>query len=501
MRKSTLAIVAAMGMALLPACDKMENEIPDAVSGLSFDITVDDLDPGTRAAKRGWEEGDVLYIWIAPINQTEPDFSVTYDGKSWNAGSLRKGCELGEKGTFNVVYSGNNGIPSYHATLSGGVLYYANYPKGSSVDYVDNNASYHVTKADLQACCERVEYTVSGDQFKAAISGWKLLTDFQVTLTGVPVGEYALQCSAKVGSSRAYIVSREGFKMSDSFVSENGQGADYYASAVSKSGVGKAVFFFARTNTSDVDNEVSFTLIPKRDGVYSSSNAMTYSPGKKKLKKAGTLQAVIMPYTKFVSTPEAVDLGLSVKWSSFNLGAANSGEYGYFYAFGEGEPKAEYYWDNYKYCLIMYNKMTKYCPADKAEFWGGSGSPDGKIVLDLTVDAASLKLGGKWRTPTYDEWKELLDKCSWSWCLQKGLYGYKVTSKSNGKSIFLPAAGYQHANTPSGAGAYGYYWSASVDTNAPYNASFLYFSSSLRYMTTDSGYRYLGFSVRPVLEK
>ena len=501
MSKSAWAIIAAMGMSLFAACNKVEYEVPDTESKLSFDITVGDLDPETRAVKKGWEEGDVLYLWFVPFTQTEPDLTLTFDGKNWKAGSLRKGCEIGEKGTFNVVYSGNKGVPSYHATLSGGVLYYANYSKGSSVEYVDGNASYHVTKADLQACCESIEYTVSEDQLKASISGWKLLTDFQVTLTGVPVGEYALRCSAKVSSSRAYIVSREGFKISGNSVSENGQGADYYASAVSLSGVGNAVFFFARTNTSDVDSEVSFTLIPKRDGAYSSSNAMTYSPGKKKLKTAGTLQAVIMPYTKFVSTPEAVDLGLSVKWSSFNLGATNSGEYGYLYAFGEGEPKEDYYWDNYKYCLGMYNRITKYCPSDMTDFWSGAGDPDGKIVLDLMDDAAYVKLGGKWRTPTYDEWKELLDKCTWSWSPQKGLYGYTVTSKSNGKSIFLPAAGYHHADVHSSAGAYGYYWSSSVDSNAPYNAWYLYFSSGQRNMTTDVGYRYLGFAIRPVLSK
>ena len=123
------AFSAAMGMALFAACEKVENEIPDLGSGLSFEISVGDFDPETRALKKGWEEGDVLYLWFAPITQTEPDLSLTYDGKNWNAGSLRKGCVLGEKGTFNVVYSGNKGVPSYHATFSGGVLYYENYLK------------------------------------------------------------------------------------------------------------------------------------------------------------------------------------------------------------------------------------------------------------------------------------------------------------------------------------------------------------------------------------
>ena len=38
---------------------------------------------------------------------------------------------------------------------------------------------------------------------------------------------------------------------------------------------------------------------------------------------------------------EAVDLGLSVKWASFNVGATKPEEYGGYYAWGETEEKED----------------------------------------------------------------------------------------------------------------------------------------------------------------
>ena len=45
----------------------------------------------------------------------------------------------------------------------------------------------------------------------------------------------------------------------------------------------------------------------------------------------------------------AVDLGLSVKWATFNLGASSPEEYGGYYAWAETETKDTYTWSNYRY--------------------------------------------------------------------------------------------------------------------------------------------------------
>ena len=189
---------------------------------------------------------------------------------------------------------------------------------------------------------------------------------------------------------------------------------------------------------------------------------------------------------------KAVDLGLSVKWATCNVGASSPEEYGGYYAWGETEEKEYYDWSTYKYCKGSYTTMTKYCTNSSY------GSVDNKTVLDPADDVAHVKWGGSWRMPTKEEIAELLNNCSWTWTIQNGVNGYLVTSKSNGNSMFLPAAGYRWSENVSSSGSGGYCWSASLNEYHGYDAFNLYFYSGNRYQNYNS--RYNGFSVRPVTE-
>ena len=192
---------------------------------------------------------------------------------------------------------------------------------------------------------------------------------------------------------------------------------------------------------------------------------------------------------------KAVDLGLSVKWATCNVGASSPEEYGGYYAWGETEEKEYYDWSTYKYCYIYdaHEIMTKYCTS--GSFYGPA---DKKTVLDHEDDVAHVKWGGSWRMPTYEEIGELLNNCTWTWTVQNGVNGYLVTSKSNGNSIFLPAAGSPWGETDDFSGSYGYYWSASLGGFYSLDAYSLNFSSV---GSVQGGkYRVAGFSVRPVTE-
>ena len=197
---------------------------------------------------------------------------------------------------------------------------------------------------------------------------------------------------------------------------------------------------------------------------------------------------------QYTYTPgEAVDLGLSVKWSSVNLGASKPEDYGAFFAWGEKEPKFRYTISTYKLCNGSYYKLTKYCPSDKTDSWAGFGSPDNRLKLLPEDDVARSKLGGSWRIPTREEWEELRKKCNWS----RTGNGYTVTGPS-GKSIFLPAAGSRNGPDLGNVGTCGYYWSSSLHEDTPGSAYYLYCYSGN--INTSSCYRYRGLSVRPVLE-
>ena len=192
---------------------------------------------------------------------------------------------------------------------------------------------------------------------------------------------------------------------------------------------------------------------------------------------------------------EYVDLGLSVKWATCNVGASKPEDYGDYFAWGETTTKSTYDWSTYKYCNGSYNTLTKYNNSSSY------GSVDNKTTLELADDAARANWGGSWRMPTDSELTELREQCTWTWTTQNGVNGYKVTSKKSGytnKSIFLPAAGYRDDSSLFGAGSYGRYWSSSLYTDNPSRAWGVYFYSS-------SVYRYYyfrnyGFSVRPVCQ-
>ncbi len=188
---------------------------------------------------------------------------------------------------------------------------------------------------------------------------------------------------------------------------------------------------------------------------------------------------------------EYVDLGLSVKWATCNVGATKPEEYGDYFAWGETEPKSTYDWSTYKYCNGSYNTLTKYNNSSSY------GTVDNKTTLDLIDDAARANWGGSWRMPTKAEQDELRNNCTWTWTTQNGVNGYKVTG-TNGNSIFLPAAGDRYDRSLGDAGSIGYYWSSSLDTGSPYNAWSVDFYSG--YVGRYDYSRSYGFSVRPVCQ-
>lgn len=175
-------------------------------------------------------------------------------------------------------------------------------------------------------------------------------------------------------------------------------------------------------------------------------------------------------------TAKWVDLGLSVKWATCNVGASTPGAYGNYYAWGETSPKPEYSWNN---------------SASKGKAWNDIGGNSSR-------DAATANWGGKWRLPTKAEFQELVNSCTWEWAIQNGNKGYKVTGP-NGQSLFLPAAGYRIDAALFDHGEVGYYWSSAPHEINDNFAYMFYFGEGDKRM--DWYNRSLGRSVRPVLEK
>lgn len=171
-----------------------------------------------------------------------------------------------------------------------------------------------------------------------------------------------------------------------------------------------------------------------------------------------------------------VDLGLSVKWATCNVGANSPSDYGSYYAWGETSTKSTYTEKNSK----TYGKKKMV-----------------DIKGDSRHDAARANWGGSWRLPTREEMQELVDKCTWTWTTQGGHSGYKVTGP-NGNSIFFPTAGFRSDERLFHANLVGDYWSSIPSGKASAYGMRIHEEGTGHWV--DWLYRDDGRSIRPVTE-
>ena len=203
--------------------------------------------------------------------------------------------------------------------------------------------------------------------------------------------------------------------------------------------------------------------------------------------------------TTDVAVTDYVDLGLpsGTLWATCNIGATSPEEYGNYFAWGETKPydkngKTTFSWSTYKWCNGSDNTQTKYNTSSSY------GTVDNKTELDLEDDAAYVNWGKQWRMPSLEQFWELINSSytTTTWTTQNGVYGRLITSKTNGNSLFLPAAGYRVDTSLYLAGSRGDYWSRTLYAGDPDSARRLHFYSSDIY-AGDYG-RFFGLSVRPV---
>jgi len=193
----------------------------------------------------------------------------------------------------------------------------------------------------------------------------------------------------------------------------------------------------------------------------------------------------------------AVDLGLpsGTKWADRNIGAVSVSDYGDYIQWGDSIERNVYTITDY----------IHYAPSDQAGFKYLGTSTDHTDVYSIAgteYDAAHYRWGGSWVMPTETQFNELLDYCDWTWTTQNGVNGYKVVSRNNGRSIFLPAAGYKSGSpaATTNPGVKGYYWTVdlrvAVEDYINKDIITFEFTSSSHLSSYDP--RYKGLTIRPV---
>lgn len=180
---------------------------------------------------------------------------------------------------------------------------------------------------------------------------------------------------------------------------------------------------------------------------------------------------------------KSVDLGLSVRWATYNLGATSSSQIGSYFSWGSVEPESAGY---------------DFSRTNHPFYKNGSFTIPSTAIENTDYDAAATLWGGTWRMPTEAEMDELVSKCTWT----KTSMGYTVKGP-NGNTIFLPFTGI-YSGTSLSSDTQCYYWSSTYNT-LPVHADD-YWAQHLATTKNDTPdvigtYIYKGMCIRPVQTK
>ena len=236
-----------------------------------------------------------------------------------------------------------------------------------------------------------------------------------------------------------------------------------------------AGFLIGESKSLDKDHKLNQYNVTTANGVYQQA-VSGLTPGKRYYYRAFAHDDNVWKYTPVDSFDVVgeVDLGLSVKWANVNIGSQGEASYGNYYQWGAKEPY-------YSHSAIQYYQGKE------------------NITPESGYDTATELWGGSWRMPSKEEWKELIDNCTWTWTNSNGQFGMRVKSNKTGytdRSIFIPAAGYYWDGTwrtdNSGSGDY---W-----TSTFYSGVKAYYQSFWNNDKSSSPVDevYFGFTVRPV---
>lgn len=212
--------------------------------------------------------------------------------------------------------------------------------------------------------------------------------------------------------------------------------------------------------------------------------------------------------------PKAVDMGVKVNgktilWASCNLGASKPKEIGDYYAWGETTTKNHFDWNDYKFCsewekYEYYDREFEYYPVRLSKYNTDPrmGAVDRKIELDPEDDVVRVKLGGKWRMPSYEDYEALLEVCDVEWDIMGDVMCVVFISRITHNKIVFPSGGFQTGDfTRKTDELFGQFWLSTLYEDTPKEAWFMYPDPN----PLDSGWGYnnrcTGRNIRPVREK
>ncbi len=546
MRKAFLMMVCAALVALV-SCEKQPlNPVDEATVenpagniSLTFNLSATHPDGAdTKAVKTAWENGDVLFVFFSGV--AAPKYlKLTYNigtgvwsGTEMNGASAEAlGLAESATGTMRAVFlpfgSGATVQDDGGGNFKFSTQYYSYYLTATLPYTVTGGEVSGVF--DMQMPAGYVQFFVDAAYPEGVIE----LREPHLTPTGV--GSISADVATLTEATLAHgaPLPGYGYEKEDKDLGENN---GYLFSGILSDGT-KGV-----ENARNEARDYHFTIV--KDGWNGTYYTKTFT-GKTLYTSATTGRAVKLPVLgdwTTITDYKPIDLGCDVLtgvgsekkriyWSSRNLGAGRDtpegtslaerqATWGDYYAWGEVEPyyeagtaynapptwksgKTGYNWTTYRYAYNSYTTMTKYCNSTE---YGKDGFTDALTTLVISDDpvenddAAHAVVGGIWRMPTRQDWAALCNTTNFTWGTFDGTtMDRKVTSQiiSDGRYIFLPAAGNRSETALNSPGDECCYYSSSLATSYAYHAFYINYDGDLHEYLAP---RLYGLSIRPVTD-
>ena len=492
MKKNNIRIIAAAaGILLLAGCSNDGGMGADADAG---SITIDaSIGRMTKVSADGtnFTAGDAiaLYAWTGdaasvPGTRVVDGVVNTFDGNRWNPASLMRW--------------GNNGVEHYFLGIFPAPANVSNFTEaGYRLDPADYTASDLLVATNLNGVTPSngtVSLTFEHVMAKLGVNikfNDEYASNTQVTSVSVSARRNAtvnyLTGSVTATGDESYVLLSAKDEPATGYnKSYSGIQVPQTISHITVIAAGKTYIYDSPTGitlTSGKFTNVGLT-IGREEMELATMSVTDWTAGESRSDANAELANYHNGY-------EFVDMGLSVKWATCNVGANKPDECGAFFAWGETEPKNYFVLSNYKYFDGPDDFITKY----NDDRW--YGIVDNIYKLDAEDDAAHVQWGGNWRMPTLAEWNELMNNSKIARRTTSSGYscnGCLITSKINGNSIFLPAAGYIAGSAHYNFGTGCEYWLSSLRTSYWAYQMHIYYDS----YKADSFSRNVGMSIRPV---
>ena len=444
--------------AVFASCQKAEVSEP-ASNDFQLNITVADLGTSDELATKAmiktlWTKGNVIQIWYDSNSGSDPNLEIKYDGTKWE---------------MNADYNGNSTPSAGEGKIK--ALYFGQVRAASKDSYIFKNNTLTFN-----------------------ISNWNFLTEIQVVVTGITgnASDYYLACD-KFAPFNNYTVA------ADTITAIAGSKGDAATGFESEVNPGCATFVFATADytTGDATDTYKFTLKNNNDNY----TEVYYTPAAKSFPKdTKCIKGIKMAKKSFTTGKTNGHYWAQLWedgpcWATTNIGASNSSDYGYYFAWGYTAGYVRYY--NYWALNNNYSNTTQFNSTYFSNY-----NPEGN-VLDAGHDAATQNWSADWRMPTSAELMTLINmdssnKCTVEYDNNDNIIIITGKGDYSANSISFRVSGYGTGSDLSGYGDYGYCWSSTQRESD--KAYYLYFSFSPDNKSTYvlSSSKHYGYPVRPV---